>query len=63
MSPGACNLPECQTTVGCGHRGPHGEFCYFYSNTPLGCICPPGSEKTCQGALCPRRKPTWEGGR
>lgn len=20
-----------------------------------GCICPPGSEKTCQGPLCPRR--------
>lgn len=20
-----------------------------------GCVCPPGAEKTCQGALCPRR--------
>lgn len=20
-----------------------------------GCVCPPGSEKTCQGALCPRK--------
>jgi hypothetical protein len=23
----------------------------------LGCICPPGAELTCQGALCPRRGP------
>ena len=22
---------------------------------PHGCICPPGSEKTCQGIGCPRR--------
>lgn len=22
---------------------------------PHGCICPPTSEKTCQGMLCPRR--------
>lgn len=22
---------------------------------PQGCICPPGAEITCQGALCPRR--------
>lgn len=21
-----------------------------------GCICPPGAEQTCQGAMCPRRK-------
>lgn len=28
-----------------------------WSNTPAphGCICPPGSETTCQGPLCPRR--------
>lgn len=24
-----------------------------------GCICPPGSEKTCQGPLCPRRAVTF----
>lgn len=24
-------------------------------STPMGCICPPGSEKTCQGLSCPRR--------
>ncbi len=22
---------------------------------PLGCICPPGAEATCQGLSCPRR--------
>ena len=22
---------------------------------PMGCICPPGSEATCQGRFCPRR--------
>lgn len=26
----------------------------FYP-APMGCICPPTSEKTCQGAYCPRR--------
>lgn len=24
----------------------------------MGCICPPGSEATCKGTLCPRRGPT-----
>jgi hypothetical protein len=28
----------------------------FYSApAPKGCICPPGSEKTCQGLGCPRK--------
>jgi hypothetical protein len=22
---------------------------------PMGCICPPASEKTCENALCPRK--------
>lgn len=25
--------------------------------TGIGCICPVGAEKTCQGVTCPRRKP------
>ncbi len=25
--------------------------------TQQGCICPPGSETTCQGMMCPRRAP------
>jgi hypothetical protein len=25
----ACSLTECQTTSGCAHRGPKGEFCWF----------------------------------
>ena len=24
---------------------------------PMGCICPPTSEKTCRAPLCPRRSP------
>jgi len=24
-----CSLPECQSTVGCAHRGPRGEMCWF----------------------------------
>jgi len=28
---------------------------YAPLSQPRGCICPPGSEKTCQGPLCPRR--------
>lgn len=28
---------------------------FMASAKALGCICPPGSEKTCQGPLCPRR--------
>lgn len=41
-----CQRIECQTTSGCAHRGPHGEFCYFIA-LPHGCICPPTSEQTC----------------
>jgi hypothetical protein len=26
--------------------------------SPHGCVCPPGSEATCKGALCPRRAPS-----
>ena len=29
----------------------------FAEAVPMGCICPPGSEKTCEGEFCPRRKP------
>lgn len=25
----SCSRPECQTTAGCAHRGPAGEFCWF----------------------------------
>lgn len=25
----ACDRRECQTTAGCAHRGPHGEFCWI----------------------------------
>lgn len=25
--------------------------------TPRGCVCPPGSEKTCEGIGCPRQNP------
>ena len=27
----------------------------FQYGVGYGCICPPGSERTCQGPLCPRR--------
>lgn len=26
-----------------------------YEGPVMGCVCPPGAEKTCQGPLCPRR--------
>lgn len=30
--------------------------CYYYNiNTPVGCVCPPTSELTCQSPVCPRR--------
>lgn len=25
--------------------------------SPHGCVCPAGAEKTCRGALCPRKAP------
>jgi hypothetical protein len=31
------------------------KFAETSAPAPHGCICPPGSEKTCQGLLCPRR--------
>lgn len=52
-----CNCTgACRSTgvCSCGHMG-RIEF------SPLGCICPPGAEKTCEGPLCPRRKPTLTG--
>ena len=42
--------------------------CYCSDPRPLapvqshGCICPPGSEKTCQGLMCPRRAINGAGG-
>lgn len=24
-----CDRPECRSAVGCGHRGPKGEYCWF----------------------------------
>jgi hypothetical protein len=55
-----CARLECQTTGGCAHRGPLGQMCYFpappaYTERPMGCICPPTSEQTCQNGLCPRK--------
>lgn len=59
----ACQRFECQTSAGCAHRGPRGEYCFFehptyspiYPPMPLqGCICPPTSEQTCKNPTCPR---------
>ena len=69
----ACSRPECQTTGGCAHRGPHGELCWFLTSNyqqqlgriefpTMGCICPPTSEQTCQSPICPRRATTHKPG-
>ena len=26
------------------------------ASLPMGCICPPGAEATCEGPMCPRRR-------
>ena len=69
LAAAGCGRPECQTTAGCAHRGPNGEYCYFgpadwprpVSHLPVyqltGCICPPTSEQTCMNPNCPRRDP------
>jgi hypothetical protein len=56
-----CHRIECQTSAGCAHRGPRGEFCWFgcCRHVPFipfvpGCICPPQAEQTCRNPLCPR---------
>lgn len=33
---------------------PHMPAVYVH---PRGCVCPPGSEKTCEGIGCPRQNP------
>jgi len=50
------DVPVCLTCGQYIYSVPHrcGERPGFVSNA-MGCICPPGSERTCQGALCPRR--------
>lgn len=30
---------------------------YMGPPTPMGCICPPTSEKTCEAPMCPRQNP------
>lgn len=61
-----CIRMECQTSTGCVHRGQLGQMCWFgdsqqpmtifaYPPIPLGCICPPTSEQTCQNIMCPRK--------
>jgi hypothetical protein len=34
----ACPYRECQTSAGCGHRGPKGEFCYFKTTVREGTL-------------------------
>lgn len=59
MAASNCQRMECQTTAGCGHRGPQGQMCWFGGwgpgeTAPQGCICPPTSEQTCRNPVCPR---------
>jgi hypothetical protein len=48
-----CSMPGCQTSAGCRCNQSLGLITFV----PHGCVCPPGSEKTCQGLTCPRRAP------
>jgi hypothetical protein len=40
-------------------RGSRGavDNAFWNAPPPRGCICPPGSEKTCEGTGCPRQNP------
>lgn len=54
LGPGAWGINPMAICACCEHdRRP-------LSATPHGCICPPGSEQTCQGLNCPRK--AWGGG-
>ncbi len=44
-----CAQNGCQGHCGWAPRPTH------YLQPPRGCICPPESEKTCQGFCCPRK--------
>lgn len=46
----ACAYPQCE-------RGPR-----LDTPRPMGCICPPTSEQTCQNPLCPRKPLPLAGG-
>ncbi len=52
---GACANYMC-TQYGCqGHCGWRPLHYYWQPISQPGCICPPGSEKTCQALVCYRR--------
>jgi hypothetical protein len=49
-----CAMYGCQRTAPCT---PTPFISTPIISAPQGCICPPESEKTCRGPLCPRRSP------
>ncbi len=46
MTSGYCHDPNCPN-----RHNPQPTY------QPMGCICPPTSEKTCEAIACPRRNP------
>ena len=51
---GACRVPPYR----CPNAPPLNVPEWTYSvRTPMGCICPPTSEQTCEAPLCPRKNP------
>lgn len=55
-----CHLPFGYSEVRFTHTGGGLSYhyrCFFDAPKPMGCICPPTSEQTCQNPLCPRKAP------
>lgn len=55
----AAQCPNCKAHAGCTCQPPNIWWQQLppimQQPTPMGCICPPTSEQTCQNPICPRK--------
>lgn len=57
-----CINPRPGGCPGCNPNWQHPFGPVLVPSAPMGCICPPTSESTCQNLMCPRRGPRMGGG-
>lgn len=53
----ACPMCGRMASVTFTPTGPLGPAGGLTPSPPMGCICPPTSEKTCENPVCPRQNP------
>jgi|GEM_PF-5914161 len=61
-----CMTYPCRRTTGgcpvCDPPALHPMYMPLPAQQPMGCICPPTSEKTCESGICPRKNHLRAGG-